>query len=553
VASLFRGWDALAAIVLATGLAFAPSVARGQYDCPVEWRDAGVPIDDPQPVAPVGVPEAGIDALYAFATEAGLSSLEGLLAVLPTWLHANHILVEASRSGHPASLEHPRVLLFGSDARFLMAFGSDPDDPLREVVDVAELGDGGFWKFRSIDFGTSPATLSPDDSACTGCHADPPRPFWGSYPNWAGMFGPQRDLVTAAQADRLNELRANPGASDRLFALGVPAPFGGGAWEQGDLVRLPGRAYAYANTVFNMELGAAVADAAFRRLHAARGFEQLRDELLTLSYCAPGDDAGYVGSGARDAVSSTLLALGVAPAGRDSLYRHLGVDPDLSFSLHRLAGEPPDPNWNVSTDTLAGLVNLLVLHDWMREDAELLRLLEAEPDPAGPFSSGCFEHVADLIRHKVYLGWTLRGAARQTSRAAGMDVNLFRATQAVFDPVRDALCPFLYQRVKSATPAPVPACSDGVDNDGDRLADFPADPGCSGPGARLEDPACDDGMDDDRDGRVDLADPGCVGPTDSTEAPSPPVAGCGFGPELALVLPWLWWLRVPRGRARLRA
>jgi hypothetical protein len=527
MASLFRRSDALAAIVLVAALAFAPSVARSQYHCPVEWRDAGVSIDDPQPVAPAGVPEAGIDALHAFATAAGIASLEGLLESLPAWLHANHVLVETTRSLHPASLEHPRVLLFGSDARLLISFGSDPDDPRREVVDLAELEDTGLWKFRSLDFGTSPPTLSPDDSACTGCHADPPRPFWGSYPSWPGMFGPQKDRVTAAQAERLNELRANPGASDRLFALGVPAPFGGGAWEEGDLVRLPGRAYAYANTVFNMELGAAVADGAFQRLRVARGFRDLRDELLTLSYCAVRDDAGYVSSGARDAVSSTLLALGVAPVARDSLYRHLGVDPDLTFSLHRLAHEPPDPSWNVSTDSLAGLVSLLVLHDWMREDAELLRLLEAAPDAAGAFGSGCFEHIADLVRHKVYLGWTLRGAARQTSRAAGMDVNLFRATQAVLDPVRGVLCPFLYQRVRSATPAPVPACSDGVDNDGDRLTDFPADPGCFGPAARLEDPG-------------------------SPEA-ARPIAGCGFGPELVVLLPALRRLRARRGRGRLRA
>jgi len=548
--SLARRAYALTTIALLTGLVIAPSAARSQYDCPHEWRDAGVPIDDSQPAAPVGVPETEIDALYAFATDAGISSLEGLLGALPTWLLANHILVEATRSGNPASVEHPRGLLFGSDARFLMAFGSDPDDPGREVIDIAELEDSGFWKFRSIDFRTSPPTLSPDDSACTGCHADPPRPFWGSYPNWPGMFGPQQDRVTAAQANRLNELRANPSASDRFFALGVPAPFGGGVWEEGDVVRLPGRSYAYSNTVFNMELGAAVADGALRRLRASPRFRDLRDELLTLSYCAPRDGVAYASSGARDAISSTLLALGVAPAVRDSLYRYLGVDPDLAFSLHRLADESSDPNWNVSTDSLAGLVNLLVLHDWMREDPELLQLLEAEPDQESPFNAGCFEHVADLIRHKVYLGWTLRGAARQTSRAAGMDVDLLRATQGVLDPVRDALCPFLYQRVKSATPAPVPACSDGVDNDGDRLTDFPADPGCLGPDVLLEDPTCDDRMDNDHDGRIDLADPDCEGPYDTTEAPPPPpVTGCGFGPELMLVLPSLWWLRRRRAVA----
>jgi hypothetical protein len=299
-----------------------------------------------------------------------------------------------------------------------------------------------------------------------------------------------------------------------------------------------------------MELGAAVADGAFRRLRASQSFRDLRDELLTLSYCAPRDGLAYASSGARDAISSTLLSLGIAPGTRDSLYRYLGVDPDRAFSLDRLAVESPHSSWNVSTDSLAGLVNLLLLHDWMREDPELLQLLEAEPDQESPFNAGCFEHVADLIRHKVYLGFTLRGAARQTSRAAGMDVDLLRSTQGVLDPVRGALCPFLYERVKSGAPAPVPACSDGVDNDGDRLTDAPADPGCVGPGVLLEDPACDDRMDNDHDGRIDLADPDCEGPYDTTEAPPPPpVAGCGFGPELMGVLPSLWWLRRRRERA----
>jgi hypothetical protein len=102
---------------------------------------------------------------------------------------------------------------------------------------------------------------------------------------------------------------------------------------------------------------------------------------------------------------------------------------------------------------------------------------------------------------------------------------------------------------------PPPACSDGTDNDGDGLTDFPLDPGCDeaedfseqspalvcdngldddGDGATdvAEDPgcdqptdpseqsptlACDNGLDDDGDGVVDLADPGCTGPADGAE------------------------------------
>ncbi|MCQ4165827.1 Ig domain-containing protein [Tahibacter harae] len=61
-------------------------------------------------------------------------------------------------------------------------------------------------------------------------------------------------------------------------------------------------------------------------------------------------------------------------------------------------------------------------------------------------------------------------------------------------------------------PLSFPACSDGVDNDGDGLIDFPADPGCyaaNGPGT-TENPQCNDGADNDGDGLIDFPnDPQC--------------------------------------------
>jgi hypothetical protein len=95
-------------------------------------------------------------------------------------------------------------------------------------------------------------------------------------------------------------------------------------------------------------------------------------------------------------------------------------------------------------------------------------------------------------------------------------------------------------------------CSDGRDNDGDGLADFPADPGCRSATSR-EDPECQDGVDNDpgQDTRVDwdggasagvpaalqtLPDPECTGrPWKSLEAK----VGCGLGFELMLVAPLL--------------
>ena len=50
------------------------------------------------------------------------------------------------------------------------------------------------------------------------------------------------------------------------------------------------------------------------------------------------------------------------------------------------------------------------------------------------------------------------------------------------------------------------ACQDGLDNDGDGLTDFPADPGCDGPDdtSEMGDVAsqCSDQLDNDEDGTI---------------------------------------------------
>lgn len=73
----------------------------------------------------------------------------------------------------------------------------------------------------------------------------------------------------------------------------------------------------------------------------------------------------------------------------------------------------------------------------------------------------------------------------------------------------------------------IPQCSDGMDNDGDGAADYPEDPSCS---SYLDDdesgaPACGDGMDNDGDGQADFPDdPGCADATDPSEQDVPACA-----------------------------
>lgn len=87
----------------------------------------------------------------------------------------------------------------------------------------------------------------------------------------------------------------------------------------------------------------------------------------------------------------------------------------------------------------------------------------------------------------------------------------------------------------------VPACANEVDDDGDGLADHPADPGCASPLADLESPQCDDDLDNDGDGATDwdggpasgAPDPQCTTPSRNREG-----SACGMGGEVVLLL-WL--------------
>lgn len=79
-------------------------------------------------------------------------------------------------------------------------------------------------------------------------------------------------------------------------------------------------------------------------------------------------------------------------------------------------------------------------------------------------------------------------------------------------------------------------CGDGLDQDGDSLIDFPADPGCASADSDIEDPACNDGVDNDGDTRIDLLDPHCSGVASKrSERPT----ACGLGIEVTLLLPLL--------------
>lgn len=104
-----------------------------------------------------------------------------------------------------------------------------------------------------------------------------------------------------------------------------------------------------------------------------------------------------------------------------------------------------------------------------------------------------------------------------------------------------------------------PECSNGLDDDGDGLTDFPADPACRGATGSSESSLCQDGIDNDGQPGIDFdggaswnggvalddPDPQCLTARHDSEAPS-----CGLGAELALVVPIAALVAARRRRTR---
>jgi hypothetical protein len=164
-------------------------------------------------------------------------------------------------------------------------------------------------------------------------------------------------------------------------------------------------------------------------------------------------------------------------------------------------------------------------------------------------TSAAAPHAAAIAALLLELGAS-PGEVRGALAASALDIE-------APGPDRDAGAGVAEALAAAAAVAPM-ACENGLDDDGDGLADAGADPGCADAAddsERSSALACDDGLDNDGDGLADFSptpgagDPSCVAPTSPSESPLSG-GGCGIGPELLLLVPALGAARRARRRFR---
>lgn len=138
--------------------------------------------------------------------ERGVGSVGDALALLPPEMRLNYTLIHRSRSIQQGSLENPRVLLFGTDAKLVVAFNGSPEESGYDKLEMLAFDDATeTFELRSIEFGDTVRFSEANPSVCAACHKAQPQPLWKDYGSvndesghgqWQGTYGESHDFVS---------------------------------------------------------------------------------------------------------------------------------------------------------------------------------------------------------------------------------------------------------------------------------------------------------------------------------------------------------------------
>lgn len=132
------------------------------------------------------------EALRDLIGEKKIRRIDDLVPLLPKKLRDDYVLMFETQSAQGASAEQPRVILFGEDAKLLLAFTGDAKQTRGNRLEVIQWRE----KERRFDFKEvvfeedgkkAPHFVEKPDS-CKTCHREDLRPNWEAYNLWRGSY-----------------------------------------------------------------------------------------------------------------------------------------------------------------------------------------------------------------------------------------------------------------------------------------------------------------------------------------------------------------------------
>ena len=233
------------------------------------------------------------------ATGKPVDTIAELIPLLEPELRSSFTLVFATRSPEQdVDPLHPRVVLFGNDARLVLAFTGDPIGPDRDILELLHFRDD--TRAFELERFVLPAAARRDPklaelardnghanpNECSRCHSADPRPIFDSYPVWPGFYGSVQDAF-AISPDELASYRAFLASRDGVYKLLEFLPGSEVSPYSIDPAEDPTGRLAP-----NMRLGMALTELnrkrIARKLEASPYYAKYRDKLLAgLLGCAP--------------------------------------------------------------------------------------------------------------------------------------------------------------------------------------------------------------------------------------------------------------------------
>lgn len=417
--------------------------------CPSDVTDVIVPLTSLNPSPKKGVPKMSMDGLKLFIKKEKISSITDLLSKLPIHYKTNFSLVEKTKGEGESSLKFPRIVLFGSDGRFLINISTKPDDPKYELLDCAELNlTTGKWDFSQFDFKENQPKFHKEPTSCIRCHGLQARPIWGTNMDWPGVFGdneaagPNGEALSYKHVLVMNKIKKTPSYSNRFNFL---------VWSDqkltsGGIRRIANNAFGAELLVSNLAMGSATARGVFLRLKNTypSQYLKLREELLLLG-CERIFGGVLSSKEISNLKSADLKRFNLSTVNIDVLMNHLGVDTNVAFSLSTLAQEEkPKKNWSLGAGDLYDLVLLQILDDLQKDDKFLAQILSSVENSPGIFKcKNLGKNIKEVIAYKMLHLFHLQGSARYKVNKVFYPQDVENIKDKVFEPIKQPLIAYL--------------------------------------------------------------------------------------------------------------
>jgi len=141
-----------------------------------------------------------------------IRDIKTLLSILPESYRSHYTLMYDSRSTQDASPRHPRVILYGEDAKLIMGFNGHPSQAGFDKLELIQFRDKeNDFEFREITFPTRSNKKTrvefslKNPNSCRNCHRKDLHPNWEEYSFWKGAYGSNDDNIR--NTDEINKFK----------------------------------------------------------------------------------------------------------------------------------------------------------------------------------------------------------------------------------------------------------------------------------------------------------------------------------------------------------